>query len=186
MSHSGFFTRSESGCGSRSDSHFVSSASLISSEVRWRMKTGLPRHLMITCSQRISYRSHRSAAVCGDGERHTFLPSGMAAKSISTFACASTSAEADMLTRKSAFRHDYQPLRPLSSPLFPLNIKQHCLNPIAMFTLHCSLRPCRRQQPHSPHHKILKSLIRSLALLAHIVRKTRYFGCRVLIAVLEG
>lgn len=48
MSHSGFLTRSESGCGSRSVSHFVSSAALISSGVRWRMKTGLPRHLTIT------------------------------------------------------------------------------------------------------------------------------------------
>lgn len=48
MSHSGFLTRSESGCGSRSVSHFVSSAALISSAVRWRMKTGLPRHLTIT------------------------------------------------------------------------------------------------------------------------------------------
>lgn len=48
ISHSGFLTRSESGCGSRSDSHFVSSASLISSAVRCRTKTGLPRHLMIT------------------------------------------------------------------------------------------------------------------------------------------
>jgi len=50
INHSGFLTLSESGCGSRSDSQFVSSASLISSLVRWRMKTGLPRHLMITCS----------------------------------------------------------------------------------------------------------------------------------------
>ena len=49
ISHSGFWTRSESGWGSRRDSHFVSSAILISSSVRWRMKTGLPRHLMITC-----------------------------------------------------------------------------------------------------------------------------------------
>ena len=31
----------------------------------------------------------------------TFLPSGIAARSISTLACARTSAEADMLTRKS-------------------------------------------------------------------------------------
>lgn len=31
----------------------------------------------------------------------TFFPSGICAKSTSTFACASTSAEADMLTRKS-------------------------------------------------------------------------------------
>ena len=39
----------------------------------------------------------------GEFEMRTFLPSGIAARSISTFACASTSAEADMLTRKSAF-----------------------------------------------------------------------------------
>lgn len=48
INHSGFLTLSLSGCGSRNDSHFVSSASLISSSVRWRMKTGLPRHLIIT------------------------------------------------------------------------------------------------------------------------------------------
>lgn len=35
-------------------------------------------------------------------ENCTFLPSGMAARSISTLACASTSADAAMLTRKSA------------------------------------------------------------------------------------
>ena len=54
----------------------------------------------------------------GIGPNHTFLPSGMAAKSISTFACASTSAEADMLTRKSAFR---QACQPLCRPDFPLH-----------------------------------------------------------------
>jgi hypothetical protein len=48
MSHSGFWTRSLSDWGSRRDSHLVSSASLISSSVRWRMKTGLPRHLIMT------------------------------------------------------------------------------------------------------------------------------------------
>ena len=53
INHSGFFTRSESGWGSRRDSHFVDSASWISSWVRCRMKTGLPRHLMITCVVRI-------------------------------------------------------------------------------------------------------------------------------------
>ena len=61
MSHSGFLTRSESGCGSRSDSHFVSSASLISSSVRWRMKTGLPRHLMITWLVSRNVSTHRFA-----------------------------------------------------------------------------------------------------------------------------
>jgi hypothetical protein len=54
------------------------SASLISSSVLWRMKTGLPRHLMIT-----------------------FLPSGIVERSISTLAWARTSADAAMLTRKS-------------------------------------------------------------------------------------
>jgi hypothetical protein len=62
----------------RGKEYLTDSASLISDSVRWRMKTGLPRHLMMT-----------------------FLPSGMAERSTSTFAWASTSAEADMLTRKS-------------------------------------------------------------------------------------
>ena len=58
--------------------YLTDSACLISSSVRCRMKTGFPRHLMMT-----------------------FLPSGMAARSISTLAWANTSADADMLTRKS-------------------------------------------------------------------------------------
>lgn len=116
INHSGFLTRSESGCGSRSDSQFVSSASLISSLVRWRMKTGLPRHLMMTCNHSSAFcnwascgiKLYRSrAAQCEGGL--TFLPSGIAAKSISTFAWARTSAEADMLTRKSVVP-EYQPL----------------------------------------------------------------------------
>jgi hypothetical protein len=74
----------------------VSSASLISLSVRWRMKTGLPRHLIMTCSQ-----SAPSSAFHRSGPKRTFLPSGMAARSISTLAWAKTSAEADMLTRKS-------------------------------------------------------------------------------------
>jgi hypothetical protein len=44
------------------------------------------------------------AASVGGAGRRTFLPSGMAARSISTLAWASTSAEADMLTRKSGGR----------------------------------------------------------------------------------
>ena len=55
----------------------------------------------------------------GKMEEHTFLPSGMAARSISTFACASTSAEAAMLTKKSAFEHHCQPLRLPSYPTHP-------------------------------------------------------------------
>jgi hypothetical protein len=49
INHSGFWTRSLSGWGSRRASHFVSSASLISSSVRCRTKMGLPRHLIMTC-----------------------------------------------------------------------------------------------------------------------------------------
>jgi hypothetical protein len=72
ISHSGFFTRSLSGWGSRSASHFVFSASLISLSVRWRMKTGLPRHLMMTCAESAGapiYRASDDAYVLalGDG-----------------------------------------------------------------------------------------------------------------------
>jgi hypothetical protein len=105
INHSGFLTRSESGWGSRSDSHFVSSASLISSWVRWRMKTGLPRHLMITWSKTAFVNCCVLVVGIGKGKGggFTFLPSGMAARSISTLACARTSADAAMLTRKSVF-----------------------------------------------------------------------------------
>ena len=94
ISQSGFLTRSESGCGSLRLSHFVSSASLISSAVRCRMKTGLPRHLIMT------YKASGDGS-CDGMLALTFLPSGIAARSISTFAWASTSAEADIFTRKS-------------------------------------------------------------------------------------
>ena len=57
--HSGFFTRSPSAWGSLNDSTLTLSASLISSAVRWRTKTGLPRHLMMTYfpSVCLQYRS---------------------------------------------------------------------------------------------------------------------------------
>ena len=47
ISHSGFWTRSESFCGSRSCEMSTSSAALISSGVRWAIKTGFPRHLTV-------------------------------------------------------------------------------------------------------------------------------------------
>lgn len=79
-------------------------ASSISSAVRWRMKTGLPRHLMMTC------KTFSSDYPCSVADMVlfccsvvlTFLPSGMALRSTSTLAMAKTSAEADMLTRNSA------------------------------------------------------------------------------------
>lgn len=55
-----------------------------------------------------------------------------------------------------------------------------------MFTLNRSLRPSRRQQSHSPNHKILKCLVRRLAPFAHILGETRYLRRRVLIAIFEG
>lgn len=48
-SHSGFWTRSSSVWGSRREATSTLLASAISPSVRWRMKTGLPRHLMMTC-----------------------------------------------------------------------------------------------------------------------------------------
>ena len=62
ISHSGrtflavSVTRALSVCGSRSSDIGTASASLISSGVRWRMKTGLPRHFTViawpTCDRR--------------------------------------------------------------------------------------------------------------------------------------
>ena len=106
INHSGFCTRSASDCGSRRACQSVSSASLISDSVRWRMKTGLPRHLMMTCMCKISLvlQSETIGLATGQGNGrggHTFFPSGIASSSISTLACARTSAEAAMLTRKS-------------------------------------------------------------------------------------
>ena len=121
ISHSGFWTRSLSAWGSRRASHLVSSASLISPSVRWRMKTGLPRHLIMTCAVLAAAAPHHPASI----GRRTFLPSGMAARSISTLAWAKTSAEADMLTRKSvaqrvsrcAFHRAAAPSHPQNSQL---------------------------------------------------------------------
>jgi hypothetical protein len=46
-------------------------------------------------------KSYQWSAGVGKGDIRTFLPSGIADRSISTLAWASTSAEADMLTKKS-------------------------------------------------------------------------------------
>lgn len=116
----------------------------------------------------------------------TFLPSGIAAKSTSTFACASTSAEAAMLTRKSTVEHNCQPLRPPTFLPHPVASSDTPSEPGRILTLHGSLRPSRGQQPHPPNHKILKRLIRRLALLAHIIGKTWYLRCRIVVAIFEG
>jgi hypothetical protein len=101
MSHSGLCTRSESAWGSRSLFMSTDSASLISSAVRWRMNTGLPRHLIITWSEQSRVSGVWFCHGVGKGDIRTFLPSGIVDRSISTLAWASTSAEADMLTKKS-------------------------------------------------------------------------------------
>jgi hypothetical protein len=58
----------------------------------------------------------------------TFLPSGMAARSTSTLAMAKTSAEADMLTRKSGASIVSQPSQfSFPSPSFHLPVHSHLL-----------------------------------------------------------
>ena len=110
-SHSGFLTRSSSDSGSRSLSQASFCAVSISSDVRWRMKTGLPRHLMMTCVGCQLDECHKGDGVmCGakytfrNRQGLTFLPSGIVFRSTSTLARASTSADADRLTRKSKTR----------------------------------------------------------------------------------
>ena len=57
-SHSGFLTRWSSVSGSLNEATLMLLASSISAEVRWRMKTGLPRHLMMTCIHVVSHLQH--------------------------------------------------------------------------------------------------------------------------------
>jgi len=149
------------------------------------MKTGLPRHLMMTYNLSSAIAIGRviesngigwSSAVWGG---LTFLPKGIAARSISTLAWARTSAEADMLTRKSAAQI-CQPSRSPQSQNFPpslqwLEVEMHQL------TLYSSLRSGRSQQAHAAHHEILKCLIPRFPFTAHVLRKVRYPRRRVLI-----
>lgn len=159
INHSGFCTRSLSGWGSRRDSHLVPSASEISSLVRWRMKTGLPLHLMMTCAtaQQLMLLANRLATL-------TFLPSGMASRSISTLAWARTSAEADMLTRKSdrcqishssnAVRHHPNPW--YIAPRYPSS------DAGVLPTLHGVLRAHGGQRTHRANHEVLEDLVAGL------------------------
>lgn len=91
-----------------------------------------------------------------------------------------------MLTKKSAFEHHCEPLRPHTVLQYPITSSDHFSHQFRMFTLNRSLRPSRRQQSHSPNHKILKRLVRRLAPFAHILGETRYLRRRVLIAIFEG
>jgi hypothetical protein len=138
--HSGFLTRSSSFWGSRNVSILTFSACLISSAVLWRMKTGLPRHLMMTCF-RNQYSPHPiSLQSIGCAFVRTFLPSGMVDRSTSTLAIARTSADADMLTRKSVRASIVSHTSQLTF--------QHPLPPPSTLSHHCLLL-----QPHIPSSK---------------------------------
>ncbi len=56
-SHSGFLTRWSSVSGSLNEATLTALASSISAAVRWRMKTGLPRHLTTTCGLSVAAHS---------------------------------------------------------------------------------------------------------------------------------
>lgn len=66
-SHSGFLTRSESFCGSRRLETSTWLASSISPCVRWRMKTGLPRHW-------VRATGRKSVPNCPTARRRTNAP----------------------------------------------------------------------------------------------------------------
>jgi len=185
INHSGFLTRSESGWGSRRDSQFVSSASLISSLVRWRMKTGLPRHLMMTCES-------LSAIMNGPAKRWVGL--GVEQRSVGrTHVLAfGYSSEIDLNLRlgkdvgggghvdeeicspkSSAFTSSHAQTLPPSFRVPEIKIHQ--------LTLYSSFRSGGSQQAHTAHHEILECLVSRFPFTAHVLRKVRYSCRRVLI-----
>lgn len=94
------------------------------------MKTGLPRHLMMTCMDGApAYQILVLPQVGIAPVVLTFLPSGIDARSTSTLAMAKTSADADMFFRNSVRRvrqrqHTYRiidaaPSVSLLSPMVP-------------------------------------------------------------------
>lgn len=124
----------------------------------------------------------------------TFLPSGIALRSTSTLACARTSAEADMLTRKSVTIQSAPNGHPKPPRPPPSYLSIHSSQPfwqargIALFppnpwvhTLNGSFSSRGREQSHSTNHEILKRPVRSLSPLAHVISKTRYLGRVVLV-----
>lgn len=63
---------------------------------------------------------------------------------------------------------------------------QRARNDRTPLTLHRSLCPCRRQQPHAAHHEVLERLVRRLPLLAHVICEAGDPGRGVVVFVLEG
>lgn len=117
----------------------------------------------------------------------TFLPSGMAARSTSTLAWASTSAEADMLTRKSRMRGFWSAIALCTASLVFYSVVYNSKESVLkiFLTLHGCLCPRCRQESHSSDHEVLEGLIASLAFLAHVVCETRYLCRRVVFLVFE-
>lgn len=66
-SHSGCLTRSSSAWGSLNDDTLTLFACSISSAVRCRMKTGLPRHLIMTCGRGSGQSGASTWGVCERG-----------------------------------------------------------------------------------------------------------------------
>src|SRR5579862_929588 len=107
-------------------------------------------------------------------QQRTFFPSGMADRSTSTLAMARTSADADILTRKSVqeparisanFSLNPQCLTDVLHYYLPLHLHQGPIGDQLILparrppTLNCSLRPRRAQHTERPGHKVLKHFI---------------------------
>jgi len=183
INHSGFLTLSESGWGSRSDSQFVSSASLISSLVRWRMKTGLPRHLMMTCES-------LSAIMNGPAKRWVGL--GVEQRSVGrTHVLAfgySSQIDLNLRLGKDVGGGGHVDKEICGPNMSALGLSHAHLRSFEMptagthkLTLYSSLRSGGSQQAHTAHHEILECLVSRFPFTAHVLRKVRYSCRRVLI-----
>jgi hypothetical protein len=184
MSHSGFWTRSESDCGSRSDSHLVSSASLISDSVRWRMKTGLPRHLIMTwlrvlvgeCEWWRDIARGTYVLALGDGSEIDFN------LGLGEHVGRCGHVDEEVCTRMMSVHvlvHQFHlPAHPQNSQLLSssflvtqfLHVSSSTTLRSAIVvwvrrTLHSRLRAKRRQRTHGANHKVLEHLGARLAAL---------------------
>lgn len=112
----------------------------------------------------------------GGNSKRTFLPSGIALRSISTLAWARTSAEADMLTRKSVFDRYRQSSYRLKVYLKPRPAHLLRFQTYPKLTLDSSFRSHGRSRTHRPYQEILEHPIRHLIIAALVLRKTRHLG----------
>src|SRR5262245_60256566 len=87
---------------------------------------------------------------------HTFLPSGMVSRAISTLAWAKTSAEADMLVRKSV-----ESLDTFEKTQFRSQFSYS-------HTMHGSLCTHSRAETHGAGNKVRKDLVRRRRALGHV------------------